>query len=538
MAASKKTIRASPQNRAYSTPVLVGILALVVLVLFSPSLTYGFVYDSRAQVLIGDFIHNRDNILPVLTFQVMSWDIIDFNRPVQLASLMFDSLIWGKNPFGYHLTNVVLHAIATCLTFLLIRHILILENPKAIIARQNFTAFLATLFFAVHPFVTEVVCEPSNRKDSLAAVFGLTALLLLTRHSAANSQGDGLRLVLGTLLSLLAIGTKEVGVVVPAIIFLYWFLFRRQEPAKFWIAAIAGSTLAAIAFLIARFSLAHQKSEVFLNPPLYPGGSLTAALLIQPRILTFYILNLFWPANLNADYDGYSIRFIDLLPALLILGVISAFLLWWSWKDRRAFFGAGIIAAAMLPVCNLVPIYHPMADRYLYIPLIGTALLVAIALSHPWMSDRALHRKIATFLVVAITAILSVVTLQREWAWSTDISLWQDTLRGNPRSFAALVNLPECLLDAGRLEESRAQYEATLRTPYKDNAWVWAGYAIILNRLGDQTHSKMAVERALAAKPDLLDTEKMVHTMQTDRNFAEEFARIAADFQKTPSQNP
>jgi len=526
---------AKPQKNPDSLFFLMGILIAIVLILFSPSLTSGFAYDSNAQILTGDFIHQRTNLIPVLTFQVMSWDVLDFNRPVQLASLMFDSLVWGKNPFGYHLTNLLLHAIATCLTFLLIRHILAFTNPTRDNSRQNFSTFLATLLFLVHPLVTEAVCEPSNRKDILAAVFGFTALLVLTRHSPAIRHGDALRLLLGIFLSLLSIGTKEVGVAIPVIIFLYWFLFRRQEPRTFWIIAIMGSAAVNIAFLIARFALAHQPSEIFLNPPSYPGGSLTTALLFQPRILVLYLINTLWPTNLCANYNLYSLRFLPLIPSLFVLAAFGALLAWWSSKDRRALFGTGIIAAALLPVCNLVPIYRPIADRYLYLPLIGMALLLAIGLDRPWLTKKSSRYRIAIILILIIASLLTQTTLQRQWAWSSQLTLWQDTLERNPRSYDALVNLPECLLDAGRLEESKTQYEYTLRTPYANHPWTWAGYAILLNRLGDRAHAELAAKRALALKPDIIDVDKMVRTMQTDRNFAEEFAPLARLSQRPPA---
>src|SRR5580658_8416471 len=111
MTATKRFFKSLSRYRSCPTLLFMGILAMVVLSLFAPSLRSGFVYDSKLQVLIGDFIHQRANLLPVLTFQVISWDVLDFNRPVQLASLMFDSLVWGKNPFGYHLTNILLHLI-------------------------------------------------------------------------------------------------------------------------------------------------------------------------------------------------------------------------------------------------------------------------------------------------------------------------------------------------------------------------------------------------------------------------------------------
>ncbi|MFM8810134.1 MAG: hypothetical protein ACKOJB_14750, partial [Chthoniobacterales bacterium] len=86
------------------------LFALVV-ALYFPTLRGGFVYDSIAQVLYSDYIHTSANWSDVLTLRVVGQDELDRNRPLHLASLMLDAAIWRKNPFGYRLTSVLLHAL-------------------------------------------------------------------------------------------------------------------------------------------------------------------------------------------------------------------------------------------------------------------------------------------------------------------------------------------------------------------------------------------------------------------------------------------
>ncbi|MCE0497444.1 MAG: hypothetical protein LV481_05795 [Methylacidiphilales bacterium] len=521
-----------------SLPTLLSLagLSIVVLSLFSCSLASGFVYDSVAEIKNWSFIHDPGNLLTALSFRIMGMDVIDFNRPVAVTSLMFDSLLWGRNPFGYHLTNILLHLLVTCLVFLLIRHILALRNPSPDQIWPSFAAFLATLFFAIHPIVTEVVCEPTYRKDLLAAAFGLGALLLAARHDPETRHGDLARIFLCALLCLLSIGSKEPGVAFPAILFLYWLLFRRTEPGAFWAWTIAVCTAATTIFLIARFLLAHHPSEIVIHEPSYPGGSLVQTLLfIQPRLLAFYGFNLLWPLYLCADYSAYSIRFFPLPLSLFLIALIVAPLAWWARKDSRVLFGMGFALATLLPTCNLVPMFHPAADRYLYIPLAGLVLLPAIALNSQWVTATSSRRWAAVALVLVLVALLIPVTLQRERAWSSAVALWQDTLDRNPRSFPARVNLPDALLEAGRLNEAKAQSESTLQTPYADYPFVWFDYAIILNRLGDQKASRQAAKRALELKPDIADAEKMIRTLQCEPDQEEEFIRLLP---ATPTPKP
>jgi len=523
------------KTQPLSTRLSLAGLLLIVLAVFTPSLQSDLVYDSATEIVQWNFIHEPGQILTPLTFQLMGLDVLDFNRPVAVTFLMFESMLWGKNPVGYHLTNIILHGLIVCLVFLLIRRFLSFGSGPCYSTRRDVIAFLVTLIFAIHPLVTEPVCEPSYCKDLLAALFGLTALMLAIRHDPGAKKGDVLRMFLCPLLCLLAIGSKEVGVAFPAILFLYWLIFRRTEPGRFWAWTLAGSFGVVIVFLIARFALAHNPSVIFVDPPHYPGDSLSAALVVEPRILAVYLINIFWPAYLCADYNGYSVKFLPLPFAMLILVPVILGLGWWSMKDRRILFGAGFIALCLLPTSNLVPIYHPMADRYLYLPLIGIVLLAGLALDRVWMIAKLSHMVAVSLLVLLLCAALITITLQREKVWSTGLALWRDTLERNPASLAGRTDYPEALLLAGRLTEARYQSEMTLRTPYVNIPLVWLDYALELNRLGDRAGAEQAARRALALKPDLVDTAKMIQTLQYRADIATEFAQLAASL---PRQAP
>ena len=96
------------------------LLFLTVVVLYLPTLRGGFVYDSIAQVLYSDYIHTPAHWADVLTLRVVGEDELDRNRPLLLASLMADAAVWGRNPFGYRLTSVLLHALNATLLFALL----------------------------------------------------------------------------------------------------------------------------------------------------------------------------------------------------------------------------------------------------------------------------------------------------------------------------------------------------------------------------------------------------------------------------------
>ena len=117
------------------------VFALVA-ALYAPTLRGGFVYDSIAQVLQSDYIHTPSHWSDVLTLRVVGQDELDRNRPLHLASLMIDAAVWGKNPLGYRLTSVLLHALNASLLFCVIFY----DICKAISLRvwPGFTTTLVT----------------------------------------------------------------------------------------------------------------------------------------------------------------------------------------------------------------------------------------------------------------------------------------------------------------------------------------------------------------------------------------------------------
>src|SRR5215813_14264083 len=103
-------------------------LVLVCLALYWPMLRADFVWDSRGLILGNEYIQNLHNLPDVLSLHVMRHDVIDNNRPAYLLSAMLDYALWGKNPFGFHLTNILLHTLTTVLLFIFVRNALSAET--------------------------------------------------------------------------------------------------------------------------------------------------------------------------------------------------------------------------------------------------------------------------------------------------------------------------------------------------------------------------------------------------------------------------
>jgi hypothetical protein len=485
-------------------PILPAVLlALVSMALYLPTLGAKFAWDSSTQVLTDPFIHDPGHLPAVLSLRVLGMDVVDCNRPTHLLWLMADAALWGKNPFGYHLTSVLLHGAVVVALFWFTRRL----APTG-------CAFAVALLYAAHPVNCEAVAEVGYREDLLAALFVLAGLNCAAAFGATWQGGAG-----AALCFLLAIGAKESAVVGPVVLALYWWWFRREEPRGPWLAWIAVALLVVGGFLAARFALAPEHSTIFTDKPSRLAGTMAGTLRVQPRIWAFYLRQIVWPADLCADYGPYSIRnFHPVASRLLVLAVIAT-QVFVAWRNRVFALGAAAFWLGLLPVANLVPIYHPLADRYLYLPLIGAAWMLA-----PFL---ARHR-LAPWLAALAALPLAVGTFQYEKVWHDELSLWQAAERTNPFSYLARTNLGIALVHAGRPAEAIPVLQRAVEASRHAQAEPYAFLAIALEALGRPAEADKAFTEAVALDPRYAHPDLLVQALVCDRPSAEKLKVIAA----------
>jgi len=510
-------------------PLQAALLVGITLALFSSSLRSGFVYDARLQILSDTFIHDPHNWWNVLSFRVLGMDVLDFNRPVHLASLMLDSTFWGTDPFGYHLTSILLHAAVTVLVWLVARGVLA-ARPGGEPLWSGLAAFLAALLFAVEPVVTEAVCEPTYREDLLAALFSLGALALAIYREPGRRGSDLWRGTACALACLLAVGSKESGIAAPFFLATYWALFRRGERDRFWAIAIGGGIVLSGLFLAARFLLEPSPSVIFETKPHYPAETFAATMLIQPRIFALYLQDLIWPPALCADYGLYSVRFLPLWLSLVLLVLFVAGMGWAAWRDRRVLPGLAVMLLPLLPVSNLIPIYRAAADRYLYLPLAGAALVLACLLDSPWMRSHRGAREFAALACLAAAMALGAANMGRQAVWADPVALWRDTSEKNPISFTAISGLGEALGDTGQYGEAEKMLKAAIRLPDGKRGDTFASLAIVLDALGRGQEAGETLDKALELEPRLADPDRRCQVLAIDRTTADAVKRLLWEY--------
>lgn len=361
--------------------------------------------------------------------------------PLTWLSFALDYQIWGRDPFGYHLTNLVLHAANTALVLALVLRLLGDRSTHA-----QSIALLTAAIFGVHPLRVESVAWVTERKDVLFCFFYLVALLAYVRwvtQAKRSAYWVCLLLFIGSALS------KSTAVTFPLTLILIDTFWKRRvalwEKAPFF----AVSIIVGAATFVAQAS---GTGETVLNVTAIP---LWARLGLVGYCTVFYVGKLFWPFHLSAVYPsfedfgwnpliavGYIVAFCALLVAAFAFRKRVPILLP-SWL---------FYLVALSPTIGLIPVgAHVVADRYAYLALLGLALPTSAGLVVLANKSRQL-RVIVSAAIVALLAALTILSAKRTAVWINTETLFQNALVEDPTCYTALVNLTVYYTSANRLD--------------------------------------------------------------------------------------
>ncbi len=470
-------------------------LFLLVLLIYAPTLRGGFVYDSIAQVVHSDYIHTPANWGDVLTLHVVGQDELDRNRPMHLASLMLDAATWGKNPLGYRLTSVLLHALNAALLFLFLT-IALRPRTTPVAAASSpsvfplFAAVFGALLFALHPLVVEAVAEPSNREDLLVLLPMLLGLLAV----AAPIRSPWVLNAVLLLCSFSAVLAKESGIAVPMVfaVAAWWCgSFRRLLPG------LVGGLVAATGFLVASYLWRPAGSAVLVQSPAGLSDDFWSLLSVQSRIWTLQFWQILWPWNLSAHYTAQVIAGISPPLAVVALAMAIGAALF-AWRTARlAALGVAVYVFCLLPASNFAAQYHPIADRYLYVPLAGLGMIVA-ALVHRLRIEYS--RGFAGSALIAVLFLLLsleyAANLRRQFVWQQSATLWSDVLGQYPNMSQAQIGMANVHYRADDFQAARSA--ATEAVVSSGGGWAdaWALRAICEWQTGAREQAVQSLRQA------------------------------------------
>lgn len=401
------------------------------------------------------------------------------------------------DPGIFHITNLLFHLLSVLVVFAILK----------MIVGNDWAACSGAMLFALHPLQVEPVAWITGMKDVLCGVLSLVAVWQYMRYAQARSEGHmrtaRKAYVFSTAAFVMALIAKPTAVVVPI---MAWMLadfalkqkniqpsFHSHLPLVFWV------FMAVPFILVTKFA---QDTAVTFVTPLF------ARPLVAGDALAFYLYKLFMPTWLGIDY-GRSPEFVLQQDWIFVTGVLpyglGAFL--WLLRNRVQWLlvTAGVFTVGLLPVLGLIPFgfqhYSTVADRYLYLSMLGPALALAWLLS----SCRKVIRGSPVLLFcVVFLGLLGIQSAFQVQHWSSNITLFKHALEVNPRSSAGHNNMGLALAGQGKTADAIIHYHAALRMK-PNNA---------------KAHNNLGI--ALAGKGKT--AEAVAHfqeALRIDRNFAE-----------------
>lgn len=538
------------------------LLALAVVALYLPSVRYGFVWDDTYYVLKNTTIRTWSTWLDDLRSIKAYAGMINapMFRPVRNWSYRLDWSLAGPQPSWWHAHNVLLHALNAVLVFHLLlviaqaalRQERVVRRPAPIMA----LSFVAALAWAFHPVQTEAVCWVKSRDELLFTLFSLVAILAGLSF-ARDPRLRASRLAVAIVCAALALLSKEMAACLPLLfgILAFWGArARRRQVRLLWLSAL--TAVEVIAFVAWRHRVLGATAMCD-----YLSGNFYHEMLTMVRAFARYVSVSLWPARLVADYSHFDPTRSLAEPrwwfalAMLAAPVVIAV----SARRRMPLVSIGFtwFFLALAPVSNVIPTMQYLAERFLYFPLIGLAMvflgvclwLQAVLESLPanasvrLLPSRSL-RSMSGFLVAFLAALtitaLAGRTVLRMGEWRDELSLHAATLRDAPRNGRALLNVVMALANRASSPRDIEMAEQWLDLLRRSNdpvlrrvnmqMWVRAEGAVAM-RQGRFREAQPLWERALqynAEDVDALIALGICHGLQgRDQQALECFLRAA-----------
>ncbi len=484
-------------------------LAAITLAVFGRTVHNGFVnYDD------GEYVYENAQVVRGLTFPGIVWaftHVYSANwHPLTWISHMLDCQLYGLNPGGHHLTNILLHAATAILLFLVLRQM------TGALWRSAFVAAV----FAIHPLRVESVAWVAERKDVLSGVFFMLTIGAYVRYAQRRSGAPAVPALdlrrstrdYGLVLLYFALGLmcKPMLVTLPLVLLLldYWPLNRVRTvtdhrnhfpiPRRLILEKLPLFGLAAASCVVTLFA---QRGAI------QPFENISLPLRVGNALISYvaYMGQMFWPSDLAVLYPftASGVGVTGVVLSVVVLAGISTgvFVL-----RRRPYLLTGWLwyLIMLVPVIGIVRVgFQARADRYTYLPQIGLYVLLTWAAADLCAGWR--HRRLVLGGIAAsVIASLSVDSCLQTAYWRDSELLWTHTLACTSDNFAGHNNLGDALLQKGSVDKAITQYQKALEiNPDYVEAHYNLGDALL--QKGNVDEAIAHFQKALEIKPDFAE---------------------------------
>lgn len=464
--------------------MIVMVVAIVSSAPFLPALWNDFVDWDDYENLVSN-PHYRG-----LGWTQLGWMFTTFHmghyQPLSWVTFGTDYLLWGINPLGYHLTNIILHGSSAAFFYCISRKLLALARSVSAEDRSaelSLSAAFAALLFAIHPLRVESVAWATERRDVLSGLFFILTIYCYLRANTIASMPSRRWMRLALVAYILSLLSKAIGITIPLVLLLLDIYPLRRlpwNPRKWRGPGVRGvlhekSPFVFVAIPFALLALlSQQQAAAFRSLEIHDVGSRLGQAFFGA---SFYLWKTLLPVNLSPlyeippDFSRWDPSIVAGAAATVAL-TFGFYLLRNRWPPGLACWLYCIVVLA--PVLGMVQSGPQLvADRYSYLACLSWAVLgggVLFCSMQSRLGQRSNGRAglAAPMAAIGIMIVLAVLTWKQTEVWRDTGALWSHVLRLEPNSSIAHYNLGKFLATQGKYGEAIAHYRQALNIRPED----------------------------------------------------------------------
>ncbi len=414
------------------------VLGLLVVVSYLPAMLWGgFVWDDNLCIKV-DPVRDVSGLWQIW-FSPSAIEEEKHYWPLVYTTFWLEHKLWGFDPTGYHIVNVLLHLANTLLVWHLLRRLAV---PGA---------WVVAAVFAVHPLHVESVAWVIERKDVLSGLFYLASALVWIRFVEQPRRGwyvCSLALYASGLLS------KSIVVTLPVAL-LIWHWWQQGRATLTDLKRLVPFGVVGLLITVGDLSFYQSREALSLD------YSLIERALIAARALWFYAGKLLWPSELAVIYPLWDIRVSDPRAWGYLIAAVALAVVLWHFRQR---VGRGPLAGVLFFSVTLSPVlgfvdygymrYAFVADRFQYLAGIGIMAVVIGAITYGVRGLSDSWQKGARVVAAVAIVVLGLLTWRQASVWRDDETLNRHIIALNPQAAYAHYNLGSFLHEQGRYEEA------------------------------------------------------------------------------------
>ena len=454
--------------------VIMGLVALCYL----NGMHAPFVYDDRVEVVGNPTIRDLGSLRAVLEYNV--------SRVLLILSYAWNFQSFGLEPFGYHVTNLVIHGLAVGMGIGLAARVGRLGGH----GRPLWVALLVGCLWAIHPMASEGVIYITGRSESLCALFVFAALSVwaeaLLRESKTTDRAWTMRL-LAVVITLCAMGTKEVAVMTPFAMLAMESLLRSKDSKVKWLWYVPFVAIIALGVtgraLYAEHFIPREVERPFFT-------QLTTQAEVWLRYAGLWVI----PYKQTLYHHVPDISPLSLRGATVWAGFLALIFGAKRWVRSRPLTAWALVCCALflIPSSSIIALKESMAEHRAYAT--GFYLLLAVA----WAVPSSWYRRVLISTGVLVPALV-VLTVGRTNVWSSEVRLWGEATRHSPQVAEAWYGLGDAHRFLGEQKEAVAAYEraVSIDETHLDS---WNNMGIAKAEMGDHVGARRAWRSALKVR--------------------------------------